>query len=191
MTNLRSLFAVAAALAIGALLGGGGLVQAKLGTGDEAIGGTPDIASVGAPRAEAPRVVGQCITNRTAYRTQTNQVSATPGLFTFVLMANTHLPVTHAAGCLIVDFSAEMSAGTADTNMIIRASISGTGLQVAEPPFAAVGRPVAANVYEMRSMRFVFPSVPAGTHTVRIEWSRGSGAGPGEIRNRTLTVQYR
>ena len=193
MTNLQTMLAFAAALTLGALLVAVDPARAILGTASTAVGsggesigrGSPDTASSEAQSA-APRAVGTCVTNRMAFRTQTNFVEMT---FTdFAVMPNTHYPVTHAAGCLIVDFAGEVAGDTADDAMFIRASIQGIG--AAEPPEVFLGLPVAANFREMRSMRFVFPNVPAGTHTVRIEWRSLSG-GTVATESRTLTIQYR
>ena len=186
MTRTGTMFAIAAALAIGATFGGDGLVQARLGTGGEAIGGTPEMVSAHTRANDASRSVGNCITNRTAYRTQSNSASTVSGIF--AAMPNTHFPVTHNAGCLIVDFSGEVYTSSATTRMLIRAWIGGIG--AAEPVFVFLGRPVAAGILEVRSMRFVFPNVPAGTHTVRIDWASSSGASV-HVNRRTLTAQYR
>jgi hypothetical protein len=144
-------------------------------------------AAVGDEQAAA-RVFGSCITNRTVFRTQTNQVQTLSPL-SFRTMDNTHLPVTHAAGCLIVDFAGELHSNTNAGRIHIRAFITGRG--VAEPPEALIGHSVEATEFETRSMRFVVPNVPAGTHTVRIEWLMDDLFGIARARNRTLTVQHR
>ena len=186
MTRIGTMLCVAVALIAGAAIGGGGLVQAGLGTGGEAIDrGALALAASGAPDA-APRTFGQCITNRTAYRTQSNVVSTIST--DYVVMANTHLPVTHTAGCLIVDFAGVVATIGSANRMIIRAWIPGIG--TAEPPLAFLGQPVTSAVHETRSMRFVFPNVPAGTHSVRIDWRSETGDLVAAVY-RTLTVQYR
>ena len=187
MTRTGTMLTISAALAVGAMFGGGGLVQARLGTGGETVEGRVlDVAPREASGAVAPRAFGQCITNRTAFRTQSNGINTASAAYE--IMPNTHFPVTHNAGCLIVDFSGEMTANDADTLMQIKATIPGT---TAEPSSGAfLGRSAFPFFLETRSMRFVFPNLPAGTHTVRIEW-RASGAGSVTAASRTMTVQYR
>ena len=190
MRNLHTMLAAVAALTMGASLFGLDPAHAQLGNGSGAIGaggeaiGTIEGGVSEGERAAAPRIVGGCVTNRTAYRTQSNTVTTTSS--TFVTMPNTHLPVTHAAGCLIVDVVGEVT-NTNTATMFIRAWIGGIG--AAEPPDGALGVPALAGAIETRSMRFVFPNVPAGTHTVRIEWRTFSGTM--FALHRALTVMHR
>ena len=191
MNVFRCLLACAVALTIGA--GGvAGSARAQLGNGSaaigtgRAIGAVPETASPEAAKVGAPRAIGQCVTNRTAFRTQDNEVSTTS--FTFVTMANTHFPVTHQAGCLVVDLAGMVANASALGAISVRAWIGGVG--AAEPPEISLGRPIEALIYDTRSMRFVFPNVPAGTHTVRIDWRSQTGSTV-SVNERTLTVQYR
>ena len=189
MTNLQTMLVLAVALTVGGSMFGVDPAHAQLGNGSAAIGrGPPDAASSKTPQAGAPRAVGSCITNRTAFRTQTNAIQRNAPV-SFFLMDNTHVPVTHAAGCLIVDFAGEMYANTNAGTIRIRASIVGIG--VGEPPEALIGHTVDPTEFETRSMRFVFPDVPAGTHTVRIDWRTDDIFATLRARNRTLTVQHR
>jgi hypothetical protein len=186
MNTFVAKLAVAIPLALG-VAAGSSVAHAQLGNATAAIGSAGEAdAGPSEGRAAAPRVVGNCITNRTAYRTQSNSVSTTSP--TFSTMPNTHFPVTHAAGCIIVDFSAMVLIVNSTERMLVRAWIGGIG--AAEPLQMNLGRPASANQYETRSTHFVFPNVPAGTHTVRIEWRSQNGGNVG-VGNRTLKVQYR
>ena len=192
MRILHTIFVFAAALSIGTFLVDVDPAHAQLGTGNAAIGGGGEAIGRGAPEgaaSEAPRAVaplGQCVTNRTAFRTPGNFVGTTST--SFALMPNTHFPVTHAAGCLIVDFAGMVQIDDASNQMRIQAIIVGIG--IAEPGQMFIGRPAAPGDVETRSMRFVFRDVPAGTHTVRIDWRSDTG-GNVNVASRTLTVQYR
>ena len=192
MRILHTIFVFAAALSIGTFLADVDPAHAQLGTGNAAIGGGGEAIGRGAPEgaaSEAPRAVaplGQCVTNRTAFRTPGNFVGTTST--SFALMPNTHFPVTHAAGCLIVDFAGTVLSSDASNAVTIRAFIVGIG--PAEPGAVSMGRPAAPGIFETRSMRFVFRDLPAGTHTVRIEWQSNTG-GNVNVAFRTLTVQYR
>ena len=192
MTQNRLSPAVAVALALGVAVGGVAPSQAQIGTGNSIIGaGDETIGAVVSPddpkanRAEA-RAFGDCIVNRIAYRTQENLVQTSSGAF--ATMPNTHVPVTHADGCLVVDLAVEMTNSDGSGNLMVRAVINGIG--VATPIGTLLGRVVSPTVYETRSMRFMFPNVPAGTHTVKIEWL-ASGGGTASAQKRTLTVQHR
>lgn len=186
------MLAVVAALAVGSLLADVDPAHAQLGTGSTAIGGggeaigreVPDTRSSEAPRAVAP--VGQCVTNRTAFRNPMNFVGTRST--DFAVMPNTHFKVTHAAGCLIVDFAGIVLTTDASNQMTIQAFVAGIG--TAEPGQMFLGRPAAPGDFETRSMRFVFRDLPAGTHTVRIDW-RSEPGGNVNVGPRTLTVQYR
>ena len=196
MTQYRSFLAAAVALATGTAAVGVAPAHAQLGTGDSAIGAGGEavgaaLSSNGteAESAAAPRTTGGCTTNKTEFRTQSNLVEKVwNGFSGFSTMPNTHLPVTHAAGCLIVDFSGDMTLLGANPPTFIRALIAGVG--AAEPSWASVGTPATPGNMMVRSARFVFPNVPAGTHTVRIEWSV-IASGTVRAERRTLTVQHR
>jgi hypothetical protein len=186
-----TLLAAAAALTIGAVFTGVELAQAQqLGTGSNALGsggasiGRADVPMVEDQRAVAPAIAGDCVTNRTRFRTETNFVNTTTTFF--VKMPNTHLPVTTSGGCLIVDFAGEVFISDSDNGLKIQAYISGIG--EAQPSSVFLGLP--AGKWDTRSMRFVFPNVPAGQHIVRIEYRRDNG-GTVSTKVRTLTVQYR
>ena len=190
MKHLFTTMAVVAAVTMGGSLVDVDPARAELGAGGSSIGSGGNAIGKGAAQGEtaayeaAPRAVGGCTTNKTQFRTQTNQVHTASNVF--AVMPNTHFPVTHAAGCLIVDFAGEMAAIGA--YLEVRAWIGGIG--AAEPPVVLLAPNSGADaITDTRSMRFVFPNVPAGTHTVRIDWKLASG--DAFATRRTLTVMHR
>jgi len=85
---------------------------------------------------------------------------------TYVNMLDGAVPFTTGQkGCVIVVFSAQMNSGT--YRAMVRARLDNTtNGQPAEYRMAE-----AVNEVETRTATFVFPNVPAGAHTLRMQFA--------------------
>jgi hypothetical protein len=90
--------------------------------------------------------------------------------------------------CVVVVFSAEAQTGL-DRNMAVRARLL-SGIGVGEPPQVFFGRHADVGLHT-RSMQFVFPEVPPGNQSLRIQFR---STGPGDVVRigaRTTVVHHR
>jgi hypothetical protein len=142
----------------------------------------------GRGRSGNPELVAgtNCTTNKTAFVARDDQVSTTST--TFALMPGTRRVVTtSAAGCVIVQFSGELASPTTNDRAYLRAVAHGVG--IAQPVEVRAGFSSSAGNFELRSMQFVFASLPAGSYDFRIEWH--TAVASSSVASRTLTIQYR
>ncbi len=106
----------------------------------------------------------------------------------FVLMPRmTRTITTTAPGCVIVDFTGEISAAVSNRPFLRMLAV---GHGAAAPNFATTGYPSSGGNFESRSIRFVFRRLPAGDHTFRLRWRSETGTRV-YARARMLTVYYR
>lgn len=157
-----------------------------------AIHAGPAIGSDTATQGSRPSsaVVGQnCVTGKTAFSIDNDLMQTTSA--SFALMPGMRRVVaTSAAGCVIVEFAGELASADTGSRAQLRAVVHGGA--VAEPASVRAGFPALGNegAFELRAMRFVFASLPAGTYDVRLEW-RSEGGQTVSVQARTLTIQYR
>jgi hypothetical protein len=161
---------------------------AAIGTGDSAIGANVSTGNAGETieTASAPRAtLGQCNTTQLAYRTETGLVQTTSQ--NFVLMPAMHRPIVIPGStprCVVVEFIGEVTTSSGGL-LSLQARISGVGTSLTPQVFLARD----TGPYQARFARFIFPSVPPGERTVRIDW-RSSGGQVMGVFTRTLTIEY-
>lgn len=95
---------------------------------------------------------------------------------------------TTLPGCVIVDFTGEVTAELSTERPYLQALAVGRG--AAAPLHAATGYPSSFGNFESRSVRFVFRHLPAGKHTLRLRWRSEFGATV-YARARMMTIYYR
>jgi hypothetical protein len=145
---------------------------------------------VAAPQVVVSPVTGRCTAPTTDFRTtnSTDTVTSSTSFTTIPQMAHTF--TTAASGCVIVHFAAETFAPRGRV-LDIRARLDNT--TTATPSDVQLsgdddededGRWARSHAHI-----FVFPSVPAGTHTLRMEWRSSGGAVT--IHRRTMLMQHR
>ena len=142
--------------------------------------------SFAAPAAEA---AGVCTPNKTVFITNPGTDYAYTVSTDFERMPGMRrLITTTVRGCVIVDFSGNLTSLVNTDQALLRVAIVGQNT-VAEPPSVETG--FASNQsYHLRSMRFIFPSLAAGTYDIRVEWLT-VGGNEARVKARTMTVQYR
>jgi hypothetical protein len=168
MTKLKS-FSIAAAIAILA-----SAVSVHAQPRDEA----------NRTRRAVPEAAGACTVNKVSFSTMTGAETTST---TMVLLPGSRRSITTTArGCIIADFSGEVDAGV--DRIFMRAVAVGEG--DADPGVVRVGKNIQAGSFEARMVRFIFPSLPAGTYNIRLEWLSENG---GSVRTNahTVTVWYR
>ena len=139
-------------------------------------------------RSSNPEAVAgsNCLTNKTAFVVRDDLVSTTST--TFVLMPGTRRTVTTSAlGCVIVQFSGELTTQDANHRPFLR--VVANGVATAEPIEVRAGFPVSPSNFELRSMQFVFNSLPADTYDFRLLWRTSGNTAFTEAR--TLTIHHR
>jgi len=153
-----------------------------------AIGSDTDAATQGSRASSA--IVGQnCIAGKNAFSVADDMMQTMSA--SFVLMPGMRRVVTTSApGCVIVEFAGELASANTDSRPQLRAVAH--NIATAEPASVRAGFPAPGNegAFELRAMRFVFASLPAGTYDFRIEW-RSEGGQTVSVQARTLTIQYR
>lgn len=136
-------------------------------------------------RRALPEAVGACTVNKVSFSTSNDAPETTSQQFV-VLPGSRRSITTTARGCILVDFSGEVDA--AKDRIIMRAMA--VGHSIAEPGAVRLGKVVESGFFETRGMRFIFPSMPAGTYDIRLEWLSEGGESV-RASARTMTVQYR
>jgi hypothetical protein len=132
---------------------------------------------------------GNCTTNKTSFSTVSSNFTPTTSTAFEPMAGMRTLVTTTAAGCVVVDFSAEFVSFAITETPLLRVMIVGRTTP-AEPGNVVAGQPVSTQTYETRATKFVFPSLPAGTYNIRVEW-RSQNGNEVRARRRTMTVQYR
>jgi hypothetical protein len=147
-------------------------------------------ALAAAPSSDAlANASGNCTTNKTAFSTVSSGYISTQSTAFGPMAGLRTLVTTTATGCVVVDLSAEFISFAITETPMLRVTIVGQNT-FAEPGIVVAGPSGTTQTYESRAMRFVFPSLPAGTYNIRVEW-RSQDGNEVRARRRTMTVQYR
>lgn len=144
----------------------------------------------GASKGAEISASGVCLPTKVAFRTETIQVNTSSNVFA-TLPGSGRSITTTAPGCVIVDFSGELLISNANNRPFLRAVRVGPPLTVAEPPDMRMGTPITLGFFQDASARFVFKSLPAGTHVIAIQWRSTVNGQFITAGNRILTIQYR
>lgn len=143
-------------------------------------------------REVSPRALGSnCVLNRVSFRTENKQVTTTSTVF--VNIPNTAVSFTQSvAGCVIVRYTAE-TYSPSNAGIDVRARLD--GVTTGAPGFVLWtsdhDEDADGQGFSVYAFDFVFPSVAAGGHTVRMQWRSTSGFATARMFFRALTVQHR
>ena len=133
-----------------------------------------------------PAAAGTCNLNRVRYRTATNQNSTYSVNFVDVPDSSINVNIGGVnPSCVIVTFSA--SARVVNSIMYVRAYIPQLGATA--QPETAFFTALSGNLFHAHSMQFVFPSIPPGQYSVRVQFRSQNGQLV-VVGTRTVTVQY-
>ena len=153
-----------------------------------------DVLSPSRPSGAVPEITAgtSCTVNKAAFIVAGDPSDGDSFVETtsssFVLMPRMARKITTTApGCVIVDFTGEMTAEAGNRPFL---QVLAVGHGAAAPGFATTGYPSSTGNFESRSMRFVFRRLPAGDHTLRLRWRSETGARV-FTRARMMTVHYR
>jgi len=163
------------------------VIQLLATTGHAAMGisGKPAKTAVG--NLVTPVAAGACNLNRVKYRTATNQNSTYSVNFVDVPESSININIGGPnPSCVIVTFSA--SARVVNSIMYVRAYIPQLGATA--QPETAFFTALSGNMFHAHSMQFVFPSIPPGQYSVRVQFRSQNGQLV-VVGTRTTTVQYR
>jgi hypothetical protein len=130
---------------------------------------------------------GSCTVNRATFRSEENFASTSSTAFVNIPQAV--LDITVGAGaptCVIVVFTAQTQT-TANENMGIRARIPGVGTGAPAEVFFGPG----TGAVELRTAQFVFEGVPAGDHTVRMQFRSAIAGTTVTIGRPTVVAHHR
>lgn len=147
------------------------------------------------------RPLGSCEVNKIAYRTENTFIATNSINFVNVPLSSHTFVQGAGGGCIVVRFSAETRAqpGTIVGMMaLLDATTQGLPGYVLwasdypdfENPCTCSGGSDSPIGFNVRNFEFIFPDVPAGVHTVRMQWARLGGS-PAELFFRTLTISHR
>jgi hypothetical protein len=149
------------------------------------LSGQPAKAAVG--KLVTPAAAGACNVNRVKFRTSVNQNSTFSIAFVDVPDSFVSIDIGGAnPSCVIVTFSA--SARVVNSIMYVRAHIP--QLNASAHPETAFFTALSGNLFHAHSMQFVFPSIPPGQYSVRVQFRSQNGQLV-VVGTRTVTVQYR
>ena len=162
-------------------------VQLLATTTQAAMGLSGKPATAAAGNLVTLAAAGSCLVNRVKYRTTANQ----NGTYStgFVDVPDSYVSITVGGAnpsCVIATFSA--SARVVNSTMYVRAYIPQLGA-TAEPQ-SSFFTALSGSLFHAHSMQFVFPSIPPGQYSVRIQYRSQNGQLV-FVGTRTLTVQFR
>lgn len=106
----------------------------------------------------------------------------------FVVMPRMARKITTTApGCVIVEFTGELSAEELGRPLL---QVQAVGKGAAAPRYVMMGFATSYGYLDSRSARFVFRNLPAGEHRIRLRWRSEIGVKV-FARARMLTIHYR
>lgn len=147
------------------------------------------LTTAAAPAPSAAQVLSDCDIARASFRA--GGAEEVTNSAAFVTIPRTSVQFTQLLpGCVIADFTAE-SYAPKNARMIVRATIVGVGEGAPGPVMWTQDHDEDGNGkgFRVQGFRFVFPDVPIGLHTLRVQWRSGNDAEI-RVRGRTVTVQH-